>query len=274
MNERPSMWNKVIALPQDHGSWVFLFGPMIFGLLFTEIISIQIVTFCVASTAFFLMRQPISILVKVIAGRRADKDRVIAIFWTVIYGAIGTLGFGYLVFNGHSLVVLLMLVPGVILLAYHLYQIAQHNERKQKTFEMISTGMLSAIAVLILFLGRDKFIISDLLLWLLLWFQAAASIEYAFSALRQRSWSEVPESKVRVQNGMDALVKTGLNLVFAYLLSEKVLVGEYVWVAFLPQFSEVIYSMVKPAINAKPVVIGFRQLGITISFFVLLAFLW
>lgn len=274
MNERVLLWNKVIALPQDHGSWVFLFGPMIFGLLFIEKFTIAIFSFCAASTMFFLMRQPLSMLVKVIAGRRADKDQEIAIFWTLLYGVLGTLGFGYLVFMGQLFVVLLMLVPGVILLGYHLLQIANHNERKQKTFEMISTGMLSAIAPLVLYLDRGHFMVTDLFMWLLLWFQSAASIEYAFSALRQRAWKEVPESKVRIQNGMDALIKTGLNLIFVYLLCDKALIGKYAWIAFLPQFLEVIYSMIKPAVNAKPVAIGFRQLVVTFSFFLLLAFLW
>lgn len=274
MNERAPLWNKLIALPQDHGSWVFLFGPMVFGLLFVEKISVAIVSFCVAATMFFLMRQPLSVLVKVIAGRRADKDRDTAILWTVLYGVLGTLGFGYLVLVGQRVVVLLMLVPGVILLGYHLLQIAKHNERKQKTFEMISTGMLSAIAPLILFLDRGQFVIKDLFLWFLLWFQAAASIEYAFSALRQRVWKEVPDSRERIQNGMDALVKTGLNLIFVYMLCDRALIGQFVWVAFLPQFLEVIYSMIKPAINAKPVAIGIRQLALTLGFFLLLAFLW
>jgi len=274
MNKPTPIFNKIIALPQDHGSWIFLFTPLILGWLFSSNPNLEMAALTIAAITFFLMRQPISILVKVLSGRRSDKDKKASIFWTILYGAIGMVGLIYLLLRGKQLTIYLLLIPGVVLLAYYLIQITNHNERRQKTFEMVSTGMLAELAPLLLFLDRGTFIIQDLFLWLLLWFQAAASIEYAFGRLNQRNWKEVPDSKVRIQNGMDALVKTGLNLIFVYMLSSRGLVGEYLWLAYLLQFGETILSISWPGINTKPVMIGFRQLGVSIGFLVLFALLW
>lgn len=274
MIEDRSFTNKVIALPQDHGSWVFLFGPLVLGWIFAEKVTVEMAALSIASIAFFLMRQPLAIFVKVMSGRRAEKDRNASVFWTMIYGVIGVSGFAYLIFAGLKVVVLLLVIPGSVMLGYQLLQVYRRNERKQKNFEMISTGLLAATAPLLLFIARGSFDISDLFLWLLLWFQSAASIEYAFSRLQQRTWKEMPDSKERIQNGMDALIKTALNLIFVYLLIQRDVVGENLWVAFLPQFVEVVLSIWKPALNAKPVAIGVRQLGVSISFLLLFMFLW
>lgn len=274
MNKSTPISSRIIALPQDHGSWVFLFTPLILGWLFASTRSLDMFALSVSSIAFFLMRQPISILVKVLSGRRPEKDRSASVFWTIFYGVIGSSGLIFLFIRGEKLPIYLLLIPGVILLAYYLVQVSTHNERRQKTFEMVSTGMLSELAPLLLYLSRGNFLIEDLFLWLLLWFQAAASIEYAFSRLGQRNWKEIPESKIRIQNGMDAMIKTGLNLIFVFMLSSRELVGEYLWVAFLPQFIETILSIGWPGINTKPVAIGFRQLGVSIGFLILFGFLW
>lgn len=274
MNKSNPISNKIIALPQDHGSWVFLFTPLIIGWFFSSNPNFEMAALTISAITFFLMRQPISILVKVLSGRRPEKDKKASIFWTFLYGAIGLVGLLFLLWRGKQLTIFLLLIPGVILLTYYLIQISNHTERRQKTFEMVSTGMLSELAPILLFLDRGTFIIQDLFLWLLLWFQAAASIEYAFSRLNQRNWNEVPESKVRIQNGMDALIKTGLNLIFVYMLSSRGLVGKYLWIAYLLQLGETILSIRWPGINTKPVMIGFRQLGLSIAFLILFLLLW
>jgi len=66
-----TVFRKHIALPINHGSWVFLSSLLIIGLFAGE--SWTTVSLClfIASLAAFLMRQPLSIVVKIHSGRRS-----------------------------------------------------------------------------------------------------------------------------------------------------------------------------------------------------------
>jgi hypothetical protein len=66
-------FRKQIFLPQDHGSWVFIFSPLIIGLFAGEKFTLASLSLVVASLAAFLLRQPITIAVKAYSGRRAKK---------------------------------------------------------------------------------------------------------------------------------------------------------------------------------------------------------
>lgn len=68
------MFKRVIALPQDHGSWVFLLSPLLIGLFIGGAITLASVVLILTALAAFLLRQPLSIAVKVWGGRRARSD--------------------------------------------------------------------------------------------------------------------------------------------------------------------------------------------------------
>ncbi len=67
----PSLFVRHIALPQDHGSWVFLISPLLIGLFAAGSFTISSLILVIAVFAAFLARQPASIAVKVYSGRRS-----------------------------------------------------------------------------------------------------------------------------------------------------------------------------------------------------------
>ena len=65
---KPSYLRKQIYLPQDHGSWVFIFSPLLIGLFAGGRFTLASVSLVIAAIAAFLARQPITIAVKAYAG--------------------------------------------------------------------------------------------------------------------------------------------------------------------------------------------------------------
>jgi len=66
-----------VALPADHGSWVFLLSPLVIGLFAGGRWTTPCLYLIVAALAGFLIRQPLTLAVKVRSGRRSrDTERV------------------------------------------------------------------------------------------------------------------------------------------------------------------------------------------------------
>jgi len=68
------MFKRHIALPQDHGSWVFLLSPLPIGLLAAGNWSVATIPLIIAAMSAFLIRQPVITTIKVYSGRRSRKD--------------------------------------------------------------------------------------------------------------------------------------------------------------------------------------------------------
>src|SRR5919109_2479540 len=88
MNMQPSYFRKQIFLPQDHGSWVFIFSPLLVGLFAGGRFALASLSLVLAAIAAFLIRQPITIAVKAYSGRRPKSDLPAAWFWIMLYGLI------------------------------------------------------------------------------------------------------------------------------------------------------------------------------------------
>jgi len=185
-------FRKQIFLPQDHGSWVFILSPLLIGLFaggrFTPA-SLYLVIACMAA---FLIRQPVTIAVKAYSGRRARADLPAARLWVAVYGSIALLaliafvraGFGYLLY---------LAIPGAPVFAWHLWLVSRREERKQAAVEIIATGVLSLAAPAAYWVGLGRYDPAGWWLWILVWFQTAASIVYAYLRLEQRS---LPDSSL------------------------------------------------------------------------------
>ena len=70
-----NLLKKHVALPGDHGSWVFLFSPLLIGLWAGGRLTTVSWYLVAASLCGFLSRQPITILVQVASGRRGRLRR-------------------------------------------------------------------------------------------------------------------------------------------------------------------------------------------------------
>jgi len=96
------VFKKQIALPQVHGSWVFLLSPLLIGLFGGGEFNLASLGLIVAAMAAFLLRQPMSIAVKVWGKRRPRSDLRPALSWIAVYGSILLLSILRLAWLGHG----------------------------------------------------------------------------------------------------------------------------------------------------------------------------
>jgi hypothetical protein len=270
---RTSYFRKQIFLPQDHGSWVFIFSPLLIGLFLGGKFTIASFSLIVAAMAAFLLRQPITIAVKAYVGRRAKTDLPAAGFWIVSYGLIALIaliglihtGFGYLLYLAFS---------GIPVFVWHLWLVSKRDERRQINVEIIATGVLSLAAPAAYWVGIGRYDPIGWWLWILVWLQTSASIVYAYLRLEQRDQAEVPTRNELWKMGFSAFAFTTFNLAFTLTLGLASVLPHFLFLPYLVQWSETRWGIFNPAIKWKPTQIGIRQLIVSIFWTILFIITW
>ncbi len=266
-----SYFRKQIFLPQDHGSWVFIFSPLLVGLFAAKQFSLASVFLVIATVAAFLIRQPITMAVKVYAGRRAKTDVAAASFWIVIYAIIILFALIGLIRAGFFYL-LLLAAPGAPVFAWHLWLVNRREERRQVNVEIIATGVLALAAPAAYWVGMGRYDPLGWWLWALIWFQNAASIVYAYLRLKQRDWTVVPPQSELWKAGLRAFAYTTFNLVGSLgLLS---VLPHLLFMPYLVQWAETLWGISHPAVKWKPTRIGIRQLMVSILWTILFIVTW
>jgi len=270
---RVRLFRKVVALPQEHGTWAFLLSPLAIGLVaggrWTTATTLLVVGVLVA----FFFRQPVVILVKVLSGRKPRTLLPAALFWVGVYGLAG-LGILWW-FWAHGMGYLLYLaIPAVAVFLWHLYLVRHRAERGQRGVEIVASGTLALAAPAALWVARGYPDPMGWLLWLLAWFQSAASIVYAYVRLEQRRWREWPPLKERLRAGWRALLYTTFNLVVVALLGALHVISPWLWLAYAVQWVETVWGVFRPAVGWRPTTIGFRQLFVSILFTLVFILTW
>ena len=262
-----------VALPSDHGSWVFLLSPLLIGLFAGGSWSVAALFLVITALAAFLIRQPVTIAVKVYSGRRSHRDLPAAWFWIGIYGLICGLGLLGLVIQGFAYLFILAL-PGIPVFIWHLYLVSKRAERRQMGVEVVASGVLALAAPAGYWIGVGGI---DPVGWLLLaltWLQSAASIVYAYLRLGQRDLPAVPAINERARMGRRALIYTTFNIIFVAALSVANLVSPLLTIPYALQWLETIWGTLHPAIGKRPTAIGFRQLFVSSLFTILFILTW
>ncbi len=268
-----TIFRRQIALPQDHGSWVFLLSPLLIGLFTGEKFNLGSAILIVGAMAGFLIRQPITMLIKVYSGRRTRKDLRPAIFWSILYAAIGLLAVLGLVLLGYGYV-LILAVPGIPVFAWHLYLVSRRAERRQIGVEVVASGVLALSAPAAYWIGIGHYAPTGWWLFLLTWFQSAASIVYAYLRLEQRELKTMPDLADRLRMASRALAYTSFNLISVVILAFVGVIPALLPIPYALQWGEVIWGATHPAIGVKPTRIGIRQLTISILFTILFIITW
>jgi hypothetical protein len=275
-----SFIRKQIFLPQDHGSWIFIFSPLLVGLFAGRQLSFVSLYLVIAAIATFLIRQPITIAVKVYSGRRSRTDLPSARFWIVAYGLIILLaligliqaGFAYLLF---------LAVPGAPVFARHLWLVSKREERRQVNVEIIATGVLALAAPAAYWVGLGHYDPTGWWLWVLVWLQNAASIVYAYLRLEQRDQLPVHKRSELWRMGQRAFAYTTFNLAFSLslgLVTDAIqgnfVLPRFIFVPYLVQWSETLWGIFHPAVGWKPTRIGIRQLIVSTLWTILFIAAW
>ena len=259
----PDYFKKQIALPQDHGSWVFILSPLLIGIFAGGKFNFAIFNLFIAAMSAFMIRQPMTVITKVISGRRPKTDLPPARFWVLIYGSIAALALTTLILNGFGYV-LYLAVPGAPVFAWHLWLVSQRAERKQAGVEIVAIGVLSLAAPAAYWVGLGNY--DPLGWWLLIWvwLQSAASIVYAYLRLEQRELKpdqiEGQERGALWKMGNRAFLYTSFNLSVSLILGWANIIPQLIFIPFLLQWLETIWGITHPSIDWKPVRIGVRQL--------------
>ena len=74
LKQRSQVMLRHVAVPNEHGSWVFLFCPLLIGLFAGGKFHSGSLLLVGASLAAFMLRQPITILVKILSKRRPRTE--------------------------------------------------------------------------------------------------------------------------------------------------------------------------------------------------------
>lgn len=266
-------FNRQIALPQDHGAWVFIFSPLLVGIFAGGKFTYASLALTAAAMAAFLMRQPSAAMVKAYAGRRPRSDLPAARFWFVVYGVIAILALAELFYLKQGYIVLLA-IPGIPVFAWHLFLVSKRAERRQAGVEIIATGVLSLAAPAAFWVGRGAYDPMGWWLWALTWLQSAGSIVYAYARLEQREQAQSLERSERWRIGKRAFAYTSFNLAAALLLGWSRLLPQWIFLPYLLQWLETVWGIQNPATGWKPTRIGIRQLIVSTLWTVLFIFTW
>jgi hypothetical protein len=271
-----------IALPSDHGSWVFILSPLMIGLFAGGSFTTASAYLVVAAMAAFFLRQPVTIAMKATSGRRSRRDLPAARFWMMVYGIIGLLAVIGLVAEGFVFLLVLAL-PGIPVFAWYLYLVCRRQERRQVGVEIVGCGVLSLAAPAAYWVGISTpaaplsiTSLDPLGWWLfaLTWLQSAASIVYAYLRLEQRDLAAAPPVPERLRMARRALIYTSFNLLVVVAFSMVGYLPPLLFLPFALQWCESIYGSLKPAVGFKPTRIGVRQLIVSTLFTILFIVTW
>lgn len=272
-NQPLKIFNKQIAFPSDHGSWVFLISPLLIGFFAAPRWPSEGIYLILSALSAFMIRQPILMMVKSYAGRRTRKDLPVARFWFLFYGMFGLTGLFQLSKIGHGYLLWLAL-PGILVFGWHLYLVRKREERHRIGVDILASGALSLAAPAAYWISVGTPDAVGWWLWGLTWFQTAASIVYAFLRLEQRALVANPSKSEKWKIGSRALIYSGFNFIAVILAGLIGWLPSWLWAAFSIQFAESIFGTLSPAIGVKPTRIGIRQLIISSIFTIVFIVVW
>jgi phosphatidylglycerophosphate synthase len=153
--------------------------------------------------------------------------------------------------------------------------VSRRAERRQIGVEIVGSGTLALAAPAAYWVGVGWPDPVGWWLFLLTWFQSAASIVYAYARLEQRELPTLPDRHERIKIGRRSLLYTTFNFLAVGLLSLLSFFPLYLPVPYLLQLSETVYgTLVRPAIGYKPTRIGIRQLVVSTLFTILFILTW
>jgi hypothetical protein len=210
---------------------------------------------------------------KVYVGRRSRKDLSAAVFWILVYGAIGLLMVVGLILRDFGYA-LYLAIPGVLVFGWHLWLVSHRAERRQMGVEIVASGVLALSAPAAYWISVGSTDPLGWWLWGLTWLQSAASIVYAYLRLEQRTWSEIPIIKSRLKFGRRAILYSSFNLAVTIILPSLGFLPALIFTPYALQFGETIWGTLNPAVKVKPTRIGLRQLTVSTFFTILFIITW
>jgi hypothetical protein len=263
---------KHIAIPSEHGAWIFLFSPLLIGLAIGGL-SKGSFPLMLAMLSAFLIRQPVTMFVKIISGRRPKNDLYASLIWFLIYGVVLLISLVILILQ-KSIFILFLAVPAIPVFIWHLWLVSKRAERRQIWIEIAASGVLALAAPAAYWVGLQRYDSIGWLLWGLSWLQVAGTILYAYLRLNQRQLKEKPTLRELIKMSRDSFLFNTALFAGVLILAFAGWVPTFLPLAFLIQPLEVIWGTYHPAISVAPKKIGIRQLIISSLFTIVFIITW
>jgi hypothetical protein len=259
------LWRRHYFIPTEHGAWIWWIGPFLIGLAAGSRLDLDALVLLLAVGAAFFLRQPASIAVKALSGRRPRSDLAPGLFWSAAYALLMLLAVLVLIRSGHT-ALLWLAIPGVLVFAWHLWLISRREERGQRGIELVAAGVLALASPAAYWTADGSDPLVPWILWGLTWLQSAASIVYVYHRLEQRRLTAMPPVAERWRSGARTLVYHAFNLAVALSLTLLGRVPALVSLAFGLVMLDALEGVAHPPIGARPAAIGLRQLGASLAF--------
>lgn len=268
--DRPSAPRWRLAIPQDHGSWVFLLTPLVVGLAAIPRVTPAVGAVVLGAVAGFLIRQPAGVLVKAWAGRRGQADLAPAAAWAAVDAALGLVAAVVLVEQGAADVLWLAL-PALPVFGWQLRLVARREERRQELLEVLAAVVLGAVAPALLRAATGAWTTAGWVIWALVAMQSGASITHAYLRLAQR---EAARRRAHAPSPAVAVRWTTGNVVLAAACATAGVAPAAVMLPFAVQWAETLRWAVGSGTDATPSAIGRRQFVVSTVVTLLLAACW
>ena len=256
---------KHYALPAEHGAWIWWIGPLLIGAAAGGEPGPMLGLLGLTALFAFLLRQPGTLAVKALSGRRARDELRPALIWSAMYAGLTAVGVVLLVRSGQGRL-LLLAIPGALIFAWYLRLVSRRQERQQPGIEIFGAGALALTAPAAYWVSGGGSDLEAWLLWGLTWLQSAASIVHVHLRLEQRHLEQMPELGARLRLGRRSLLYNGFNQVTSLALALSGWVPTLVPFAFAVTFLDSLDGVFRPAVGARPRRIGVRQLLISSAF--------
>ncbi len=261
-----------IALPPEHGAWVFLFSPLVIGLALGGV-RLPSLLLVIGLVAAFLSRQPLAMVVKALSGRRSKDELPAAGLWLAIYATVGLAAVASLALLGHGYLLWLG-IPALAVFAWHLWLVSRRAERRQMLVEIVASGVLALSAPAAYWTGRQAADPGGWLLWGLAWLQVAGTILYAYLRLEQRTLKQMPTLRESLAMARPAFIYNLAAFALVVVLAGARVTPPWLPLAYLLQPLEVAWGVLRPAVGVKPKAIGIRQLIVSSLFTALFVVTW
>jgi len=267
---RSRLMKEHLILPPEHGAWIWLAGPFVVGAVAGKSWSLDILLCGATVLAAFFARQPVTLLVKMMSGRRSRRELAPVLFWLAVDGSLAAILAVTLALRGYTQILLLAL-PAVPVFGWYLWLVSRRAERRQTGVQIVAAGVLSLAAPAGYWVAGGNAPGLPWIMWGVMWFQAAASIVFVQLRLEQREWNQAGSLPLRLSRGKRALLYNGFNAL-AGLLGWVILGLWPIWLAvgFGLMLVDTIEGVLRPAVGARPNAVGIRQ-GISSGIFILLA---
>jgi hypothetical protein len=259
-------FRRHLILPAEHGSWIWWIGPLVLGASAAGRVTHDLVWLSLAALAAFLLRQPLTIFIKILSARRDRRELLPALIWICLLGSIAIGSLAGLIAAGNGRLLWLAL-PGVLVFAWHLIQVSRRQERGQLGVELAAAGGLALAGPAAYWAAGGEDQILPWLLWIFCWLPSAASIVSIYLRLDQRKLTYSPSVTQRWRMGRRTLIYHAFSLAAALLPSSFGMLPWLMTAAFALMLADALEGVANPPIGRKPGIIGVRQLAASLLFF-------